>query len=75
MKEITMKVVSYCEIPEEITQYSWLQELPCNVYTDYSLPTQEELDNNIYSLDYLSRWLIQTYPELIGTKFLIEMDY
>lgn len=76
MKEITMKVVSYCEIPEEIaSQDALLQELPCDVYTDYMLPSRQQLDDKVYDLDELDEWLINTYPELIGTRFLIEMDY
>jgi len=66
LKILNMKVVSYCDIPEEIDK-GWLDELGCDVYTEYNLLEEEEGE--------LQDWLRTTYPELINTTFLIHIDY
>lgn len=77
MKKINMKVVSYCEIPEKLTESHWISENSCNCYVPYSLPkeaiTKEEDGGGQDSP--LSAWIRKEYPELAGTDFLIEMDY
>ena len=67
LKQITGKVVSYCEIPEEITEGHWISEYMNGCFVQVHL---EEDD------DALSNWLKETYPELIDEEaFYIEMDY
>ena len=75
LEEIKYKVVSYCDIPEEITQDSYLQECSCDCYMVQKLPNQIELDHAKYTLTNLDKWLIKTYPELIGNEFMIHIDY
>ena len=69
LKEITRKVVSYCEIPEELIP-GWLMECGCDVYTEYSLS-----DDPKYTKESIDNWLLNKYPELNNTTFLIHIDY
>lgn len=70
LKELNLKVVAYCEIPEEISGNNWyLQTFPCNCFIHWNLSTDSTSDNVV------DTWLRTEYPELIGTDFLIEMDY
>lgn len=75
LKEITRKVISYCDIPEKIAQEnSRLSETSCDVYVEYevtSAQSQEGYDDN-FDLD---NWIIENYPELEGQKVLIHIDY
>lgn len=70
-----MKVVSYCNIPQDLTGGHYLSEYMCGCYVENTLPTQEEIDKNEYDLDEVDYWISTNYPELIGTTFLIEIDY
>lgn len=65
-----MKVVSYCEIPDELTENTWLEEHRCDSYVKYSLSSDPQ-----FTKGELDIWLEKEYPELIDTTFLIEMDY
>lgn len=69
LEEITKKVLSYCEIPQEITDESWISQYQNGCYVIYSL----EKDNSNYG--ELEKWIASNYPELIGTEFLIDLDY
>ena len=69
LNEITRKIVSYCEIPEELTEKHWISEHGCGVYIDWSLNLDPKTDDDI------SAWIREEYPELIGTTFLIDIDY
>lgn len=70
LQEINMKVVSYCDIPEELVEDHWLSEGSCDSYIPYSLSS-----NPKYGKDELDKWLEEEYPELIDTSFLIHLDY
>ncbi len=52
-----------------------LNDFPCGCFVEQSLPTREELTEGKYSLDEVDEYIIEHYPELIGTEFLIEIDY
>ena len=67
MKTITRNVISYCDIPQEITDKHWISEICPDVYQGYTI----NLDNP----DNLDKWFMENYPELIGHTFLIEIDY
>lgn len=67
MKEITMKVLSYCEIPQEITQFSWISEYQNGCYVDYSIPREDEWKN--FDTDALDEWIREFYPVLLGQSF------
>lgn len=67
---INMRVISYCSIPEEITEKEeWLQDYPSNCLVTYSVmfdkDARSELDN----------WIVENHPDLEKEEFLIEMDY
>ena len=67
LKQITGKVVSYCEIPEEITEGHWISEYMNGCFVQVHLEDDD---------DALSNWLKETYPELIDEEaFYIEIDY
>ena len=67
MKTITRNVISYCDIPQEITDKHWISEISPDVYQGYTI----NLDNP----NNLDKWFMENYPELIGHTFLIEIDY
>lgn len=68
LTEITRKVLSYCEIPEELTESHWISDHSCDCYIEYTIPFGIIQSN-------LNKWITKTYPELIGTTFLIHIDY
>lgn len=74
LETITKKVVSYCEIPEEIIpEGHWLNQHGCDAYIECHLE-EDELD--VTKRDKLDAWLRETYPELIDEKsFFIHLDY
>ena len=67
MKEIKGKVVSYCDIPEELIP-TWLDEYPSGVYIEVHIDESE-------GLDALEMWLIGEYPGIEEETFYIEIDY
>lgn len=71
---LNKKVLSYCEIPEEISQGTFLDELTCNVYVEYTA-SKKIGSEKLEPINKLDDWIINNYPELIGETFLIHMDY
>lgn len=69
LEKITKYVVSYCEIPEELTEdYQWLKEAACDSYVEAHVDDEET--------DELSIWLLERYPQLKDEEsFFIHMDY
>lgn len=65
---ITKKVVSYSEIPTNLTKDSWINERDV-AYLEVHLDGEET------GKDDLSNWLSEKYPELIDEdSFYIHMD-
>lgn len=77
LESLSLKVVSYCEIPEEIADnHSYLQESTCDCYVKHKVTEIEERPN--YSDDWdLDDWLLDTYRDEIhpGDEILIHIDY
>lgn len=70
LKTITKKVVSYCEIPEEITENHWINEHHSDAYVEV------HIDEETHVPDKIQDWLVENYPELIEEEsFFIHMDY
>ncbi len=70
LESITKKVVSYCEIPEELTDGHWLSENNPDSYASFTL------DINFGRTAKISKWIIETYPELKeGDNIFIHIDY
>ncbi len=67
LETINYKVVSYCAIPDELLEGHWLTELSCDVYTEMELEDEGE--------DGVCDWIRKKYPELIGEKFFVYVDY
>lgn len=69
LKRVNKYVVSYCDIPQDITKGHWINENYCNSYVEVHLddePTDDLLDN----------WLMEHYPELKDEEsFFIHLDY
>lgn len=75
IEEKTWKVISYCEIPEEIREEnSSLEEAKCDSYIEYSVTSKESQKNYADNFD-LDNWIIDNYPELEGEEILISIDY
>lgn len=69
LEEIIRKVVSYCEIPKEVRENHWIEEYRSGSFIELKLELDANLDGELES------WLRKEYPELIGTKFLIDIDF
>jgi len=67
LKTINKKVVSYCKIPQGITDRHYISEASCDSYIDYSLEDVGE--------DTISDWIRENYPELENEEFLIHINY
>lgn len=65
---ITGKVVSYCEIPEELTSNHWISEYYPDSYVQVHIEGEDE--------DKVSKWILNKYPELKDEDyFFIHIDY
>lgn len=75
LEELNIKVISYCEIPEDIRDNcSRLQETSCDSYIMYNVISK--LDQNKFDDDFeVENWIIENYPELEGKDILIHIDY
>jgi hypothetical protein len=75
MKEQTWKVLSYCEIPREITEKDDItSEAPCDSYIEHTITPKDKQKE--YDDDFdLDNWIIDNYPEAEGETILIHMDY
>lgn len=73
LKELNLKVVSFCEIPQELTENTYLEEYGCDVYAEFNL----YLGVPGYTREYSpwEQWIVNNYPELINKRFLIHFDY
>lgn len=68
LETITKKVISYSEIPEELTENSWLSEKSNGFYECH-------LDN-VEPFKLLDEWFLENYPELFEEEsFFIKIDY
>jgi len=75
LKEITRKVVSYCEIPQDITEANYsVNEASCDSYIELELISKGEQHKWGDNFD-MTNWIIDTYPELEGEKIFIHIDY
>lgn len=74
LKEETFKILSYCDIPEELTSNHWISDFNSNVYIEYTIVNKEEqIDyNDDFSID---NWILEKHPELENTTILIHIDY
>lgn len=75
LKEIKRKVLSYCDIPEIISEDSPVLKYASNdVYVEYEVTSTEEQKKFSDNFD-LANWIISEYPELEGEKIFIHIDY
>ena len=69
LERINKLVVSYCEIPQELTEGHWINENSCDSYVEVHLEDEGNRDD-------LDNWLIENYPELLEEEsFFIHLDY
>lgn len=74
LETLNIKVVSYCEIPDEITERHHISEYMCGCYVPYTITSKEEQKK--FDDDFeLENWIINEYPELEGQNILIDIDY
>lgn len=69
LKKINGKVISYCEIPQELTKNHWITKYMTGGYVECHI--EEELDDE----DLVGKWILENYPELKDETFYIEIDY
>lgn len=76
MEEKTYKILSYCEIPEEIVES---EDVLADAIHDSFIPwtvtsiaDQEKYD---YECFLLENWILDKYPEVSGETILIHIDY
>jgi hypothetical protein len=67
LEVINKKIVSYCEIPQELTKKHWLTENSCDTFIEFQLEVE--------GVDEVSDWIRKEYPELIGEEFMIHLDW
>ena len=72
---LKLPVISYCDIPEEISEEdAKLQETSPDSYIKIEVISKEKQRN--YDSDFsLENWIIDEYPELEGNEVLIHIDY
>ena len=70
LKKLSEKyVVSYCEIPEELTEEHWTSEYMSGCFVEVHI---DEEDND----DEITTWIKEKYPFLVKEEsFFIEIDY
>lgn len=71
----TWSVISYCDIPESITEKdNQLKEASCDSFIETRITPKDEQAQ--YDGDFdLDNWAIKTFPELEGRTILIHIDY
>ena len=68
---ITGKVVSYCEIPKELTSNHWISDYYPDSYVQVHIEQEDEAE-----VDKVSEWILNKYPELKDENyFFIHVDY
>ena len=75
LKILMVPVISYCDIPEEITENNIiLSEVSCDVYVKINIISKKDQLKYDSNFD-LENWIIETYPEVEGKEVLIHVDY
>lgn len=79
LEKIERWVISYREIPHELTEDHWLTEKSCDCFVEFEVTdrnTQEQYKKEGYSDDFLiENYIIDRYPQLEGQIIFIEIDY
>lgn len=71
LKEITKKVISYCDIPKELTEGHWISEYKNGCFVEVHLDGDENDPDS-----ELDAWFLANHPELADEdSFFIEIDY
>jgi hypothetical protein len=73
--QLNIKVISYCEIPEEISQKESIFESHYpDAYVKINVTSRENQKN--FDDDFLlENWIIEKNPELEGEDILVHIDY
>jgi hypothetical protein len=66
IEQINYQCISYCDIPQHLSQESWISEQSCDCYIVYSLEVEGENE--------IDDWIRENYPEL-DKVFMIHIDY
>ncbi len=70
-----IKVISYCKLPEEISEKnSSINEASCDSYIKYKITSKNDQDKYDDNFD-LDNYIIEQFPELEGKEILIHIDY
>ncbi len=75
MQEITKKVVSYCDIPSELTEKHWISEFMNGCYVPITITPKSEQSKYSDNFDIIN-WIIDNYSDILeGEEILIDIDY
>lgn len=67
-EKINLKILSYCDIPDEILKDHWLNDFSPDCFVIYNTE-DKKIKNNFDDYIYIN------HPELWGTVFFINIDY
>lgn len=63
LETINMKVLSYCDIPQELTEDHWMSENTPDSFIKFEVTSKKEQPN--FNDDFaVDNWIIENYPEL-----------
>ena len=75
MEKKTYSILSYCEIPEELTQEDCIfTEGSCDTFVEMKIIPKIEQEKYSSNFDLIN-WIIDTYPEVEGETILIHLDW
>ena len=75
MEKKTYSILSYCEIPEELTEKEYeLTEGSCDSFIEMKIIPKTEQEKYSSNFDLIN-WIIDTYPEVEGETILIHLDW
>ena len=74
LETLTIQVVSYCGIPQSLTQGHWMNDNQPDSYVKYKVSSKESQKG--FDDDFrIDDWLIGQHPELSDKEILIHIDY
>lgn len=74
LTQINLPVLSYCEIPQELTEDDAISHNQPDSYVIHPVTSKEEQEKYTDNFE-ITNWIIENYPELEGKDVLIHIDY
>lgn len=73
----SINVIEFSEIPENAIAFSLNAQLAFNEIVNAAVSQYvpwQLLDSDVDNFEPIDQWILQTYPELRNTDFIIELD-